>query len=294
MIRLCRSFILPLFSVFFLLFSFSGCSLYTRIAVDMGSPVVDQMRDSFNANCDVGIIKDSMPFALSGISSLIDASPKNKTFLVNGSNAYFAYAFAFVELGDVVRARGLYLKGRDYGLRALFGEKYKEKIDLPLEEFEPVVKKIKKKDLSALLWTTLSWLNYIRLNLGDLETFVEVPKAELMARRLLELDETYYYGTPHSIMACYYAAQPEMAGGDPEKAREHFEKAIKISGEKYLLHYLLYAQFYAVRQQDKDLYVKLLTHIREAPEDILPGHCAVTNLCKMRAWRYLKDVDTLF
>lgn len=287
--RLCR-----LIPSLVLMFACSGCALYTRVAVDLGSPVVDSMRDSFNDNCDLAIVKESLPFTLAGITGLIDTSPKNKTFLINGSNAYFAYAFAFVEQGDVVRARGMYLKARDYGMRALFGEKYLETIDLPLEEFEDEVKKIRKKQVPALFWATLSWLNYIRLNLGDLGTYVEVPRAELMAKRLLELDETYYFGTPHAVMACYYAAQPEMSGGDPEKAKAHFEKAIAISEKKFLVHYLLYAQFYAVRQQDKELYVKLLTHIREAPENILPGHCAATNMCKMRAWRYLKDVDSQF
>ena len=275
------------------LFFLSGCS-YKRMVVDFSAPVVDQMSDSFNANCDISILKESMPFTLSGLSGLIDASPTNTSFLIHGSNAYFAYSFAFIEYGDVVRAKGLYLKARDYGMRALYGKDFQEIIELPFEEFELRVKKIKKKQVPALFWATISWLNYIRLNLGDIRTFVEVPKAEVMAKHLLELDETYYFGSPHAIMACYYSAQPEMSGGNPEKAREHFEKAIQISQGKFLIHYLLYAQFHAVREQDKELYTKLLTHIREAPEDILPSHCAVTNICKMRAWKYLKDIDNYF
>ncbi len=286
--------IVPLLAAVLITASFSGCSLYRRLAVDLGSPIVDQMKDSFNANCDIAIIKDSMPFTLAGLSGLIDSSPNNTRYLTHAANAYFAYAFAFVELGDLVRARGMYLKGRDYGLRALFGKKYAEYLELPIEEFEAKVKKIKKGDIAPLFWTTLSWLNYIRVNLGDLRTYVEIPRAEALARRLLELDETYFFGTPHTIMGCYYAAQPDASGGDPVKAKAHFEKAIEISESKFMMHYLLYAQFYAVRQQDKDLYVKLLTHIRETPEDILPSHCAVTNLCKMRAWKYLKDVDSQF
>ena len=97
--RLCR-----LIPSLVLMFACSGCALYTRVAVDLGSPVVDSMRDSFNDNCDLAIVKESLPFTLAGITGLIDTSPKNKTFLINGSNAYFAYAFAIVEQGDVVLA----------------------------------------------------------------------------------------------------------------------------------------------------------------------------------------------
>jgi tetratricopeptide (TPR) repeat protein len=287
----------PIFNVIILLTTvciLSGCSLYRRITVDLGTPIADQMRDSFNNNCDVGIIKDSLPFTIAGLSGLIDASPNNTTYLIHGANANFAYAFAFVEQGDLLRARAMYLKARDYGLRALFGKTYQEKIELPFDEYETVVKKIGKKQVPALFWSTLAWLNYIRVNLSDIRTYVDIPKAEAMVKRLIELDDTYYFGTPHAILGCYYAAQPPESGGNPELAKEQFEKAIKISDGKFLMHYLLYAQFYAVRQQDKDLYVKLLTYIREAPEDILPGQCAVTSVSKMRAWYYLRDVDKNF
>ena len=94
MIRIFRS-TLMLLALSASLFFLSGCS-YKRMVVDFSAPVVDQMSDSFNANCDISILKESMPFTLSGLSGLIDASPTNTSFLIHGSNAYFAYSFAFI------------------------------------------------------------------------------------------------------------------------------------------------------------------------------------------------------
>jgi hypothetical protein len=262
--------------------------------VDMSSPVVEQMNKTYNATCDINLIKDSMAFALMGITGLIDNSPENETFLLNGANAYFAYTFAFVEEMDPLRTKAMYFVARNYGLRALFKKDYQTIIDKPFPEFEEIVKKIGKKDVPALFWATISWLSYIRYNLGDMHSYVEIPKAEAMAYRLLELDETYYFGTPHSVLACYIASLPEISGGDPAKAKMHFEKAIEISKGKFIMHELFYARFYAVRVQDKDLFVKLVTDVKNAPDDILPGQCAMTTLCRMKAEKLLNNVNSFF
>lgn len=273
---------------------FSGCALTTRMMVDMSSPVVDQMNDSFNKTCDIQIIRESMPFTVAGLSGLIDISPKNRSFLLNGAHGYFAYAFSFVEDTDEARASRLYLKSRDYGMRILFKNEAPFILDKPLAEFERQVKRIRKKDVPALFWTTLSWLSYIRLNLSNVRVFLDVPKAESMIRRLIELDGTYYFGSPYLAMACFYADQPEISGGNPAKAKEYFEKAIEISNGKFLMHHLFFAKYYAVRKQDKVLYMNLLTHIMDTPGDILPDHCAVTAVCKLKAEQLMDHVDDYF
>jgi len=292
-----RKFFNPVASISFLLIlliTFPGCSLRTRMMVDVTTPVVKAMNIALNKNCDIDLMRDSMPFGLYSISGLIDISPKNKEFLTNGAHGYFGYAFAFVEDENPERAKRIYIKARDYGLRAIYKNKYHEILNAPANDFSSHIQKIRKRDITPLFWTTLSWLSYIRLNLSDVKVFLELPKAEALANKLMELDENYFFASPHVIMACYYAAQPEITGGNPAKAKEHFEKAIKLSDEKFLMHYLYYAKFYAVRVQDRQLYIKLLKHVMNAPEDILDGYCSLTNICKAKAKIMLENVDDFF
>lgn len=286
--------LLQLQLIVFLLISSSGCALKARLIVDTSTPVVEAMNVAFNKNCDIKLLQESLPFALSSISGLIDISPSNEIFLTNGAHAYFGYAFAFVEDTDIERAKKLYLTAMEYGFRAIYKERYKDIISSPLAEFNGHAKKLRKKDVTPLFWATISWLSYIHLNLGDMKVFMEIPKAEILVRRLLELDENFYFGSPHAMMASYYAAQPEITGGNPAKAKEHFEKAIKISEGNFLMHHFFYAKFYAVRTQDKDLYIKLLKQIIDTPEDILANHCAITSLCKIKAKKLLGAVDEYF
>ena len=285
---------LRLYLIGFFLFSFSGCALKTRFLVDTSTPVVEAMNVAFNKNCDITLMKDSLPFALTSLSGLIDISPNNKVFLTNGAHAYFGYSFAFIEDSDNERAKKLYKTAMGYGFKVLFKDNYQNIINAPLSKFTEHAEKIDKNDITPLFWTTLSWLSYIRINLGDVKVLLDIPKAEILARRLLELDEAHYFGSPHAVMGAYYSAQPIVTGGNPEKAKQHFDTAISISEGNFLMHHLFYAKFYAVRIQDRDLYMKLLQHVLDAPEDLLPTHCAITNLCKMKAKFLLESVDDYF
>ena len=74
----------------------------------------------------------------------------------------------------------------------------------------------------------------------------DLPKVEAMMDRVLELDDTFYYGGIHALMASNFVSRPEMFGGQPEQAKDHFNEAFEISESKYLLWYFLYAKYYAV------------------------------------------------
>ncbi len=65
------------------------------------------MNVAFNKNCDIKLMQESLPFALSSISGLITLSPTNKDLLKNGAHAYFGYTFAFIEDTDSERAKAL-------------------------------------------------------------------------------------------------------------------------------------------------------------------------------------------
>lgn len=272
----------------------SGCSFSKRMAVNMSTPIIEDINNSFNRNPDLQLMKDSMPFTLNGLSGLLSISPKNKSLLVNASQAYFAYTFSFVEDEDPARAKRFYIIARDYALQALFREPPSAILDMPIDEFKPCVDKLDKGDVPAMFWASVAWLSYINLNLGDMSVYLEIPKAEMLFVKLLEEDENYYFGGPHLIIASYYSAQPEISGGKPEKAKKHFEKALELSQGKFLMNQLFYARFYAVRKQDKDLFLTLLKAIMDAPEDILPDYCAITNVCKMKAKRLMAEADDFF
>ena len=83
-------------------------------------------------------------------------------------------------------------------------------------------------------------------------------------------------------------------GGDPAKAKFHFEKNLELTENKYLLTHLFYAKTYAIQNQDKELFVRLLTTVIETPLDVLAEKKMINQVAKVKAQKLLDEVDAFF
>ncbi len=69
---------------------------------------------------------------------------------------------------------------------------------------------------------------------------------------------------------------------------------MKLSGEKFLPHWVFYARYYAIPAQKKDIYVKLLKKVTGAPAGVLPSERLANIVARGRAERMLDEVDEYF
>jgi len=280
-----------IFSLMILVISLllTGCSMKAYMVRSM-DPIMDDMTTAANMNTDVDLMRDGLPASLIQIDGFIKSDPNNKILLM-GAESYFGYAFSFVEDVNKPRASALYLKARDYALRAL---KKHRQFDEQALDLNDMLANCGKQDVPALYWAAGSWMSWIALNVGSPEALMDLPKVEAMLQRVIELDETYYYGTAHAMLGGFYSAQPKNMGGNPEKAYKHFQKAFKLSGSKLLAVQLMYAKFYAVQIQDKALFVKTLNEIIATPKNSFPEKNLANEVAKRKAKDLLEKVDTLF
>jgi tetratricopeptide (TPR) repeat protein len=284
-------FIIPVFFI-------SGCYAGTRgqIMVDTMKPLMDKMKISVNKNSDVELIRDSMPVSLVQIDGLLELSPDDKDLLARAAEVNSGYAFLFVEEKDKARARRLYKKARDYALRALKqNEAFERALNQPNEDFVQALNTFEKEDVPALFFATSSWLSWIGLShASDPEVLMDLPKIEAMMDRILVLDESFNYGGVHALLGAFFASRPLKFGGQPEEAKYHFNEAFEISESKYLVWHLLYAKFYAVQIQDRQLFVTTLEKIISAPENLLPEINFVNEATRQKAKVLLAKVDDFF
>jgi hypothetical protein len=96
------------------------------------------------------------------------------------------------------------------------------------------------------------------------------------------------------MLGSLYAAPPKAMGGNPEKAKRHFQRAFELSKSKLLVVQLMYAKFYAVQIQDKALFVKTLSEIIATPVNSFPERNLANEVAKRKAKDLLEKVDTLF
>jgi TRAP transporter T-component len=127
-----------------------------------------------------------------------------------------------------------------------------------------------------------------------LETVAALPRLAAMVARLIELDDTYFYGAPHLLQAVQYASRSPLLGGDPRQAQEHFGRADALSQGRLLLVPLLEAQYYAVQTQDRPLFTTRLEQVLQAPDTLLPEQAFLNTVAKQRAALLLRRIDELF
>lgn len=267
----------------------TGCSMKEQMVRSM-DPIMDDMSSAVNMSNDVELIRDGLPASLIQMDGFVKSAPNNK-LLLKAAESYFGYTFSFVEDVNKPRASALYLKAREYALRVL---RKNRQFDEEANDLNEVLSKCTGEDVPALYWAASSWLAWIGLNVGNPEAMMDIPKVEAMLQRVIELDETYYYGTAHSMLGSLYAAPPKTMGGNPEKAKLHFQRAFELSKSKLLVVPFIYAKFYAVQIQDKALFVKTLNEIVAAPVNFFPEKNLANEVAKRKAKDLLEKADTLF
>ena len=127
-----------------------------------------------------------------------------------------------------------------------------------------------------------------------MEALAELPRVELMMKKVLELDEWFYYGGAHIFMGIWFASLPKNAGGDLAKAQRHFQMALQIGQGKFLMTYVYYANHYARQTLDKNLFTSTLQKVLDAPSDILPELTLLNAVAKKKAAELLSRKEEYF
>ncbi|MEK6710919.1 MAG: TRAP transporter TatT component family protein [Nitrospinota bacterium] len=283
-----------LLSAVLLLLPLGGCTARQAVARATGT-VVDDFLAAMNAEGDIPQARGAAATLFVMIEGLLRADPANEDLRRAAAQAYGSYAFAFLEEREPARAREFYRRGRDHGAAALkarpgFGRAFEGEAAALREALAA----LKEEDLPLLFWTAYCWSGWVNLSRGDPDALADLPRAEAMMARALALDRTFHHGGPDLFFGVYYGGRPPLLGGDPAKAKSHFERALAATGGRFLMAKVLMARFLAVQTQDRALFEKLLKEVESAPEGLLPDQALANALARERARALLKQAEELF
>ena len=284
---------IAIISLIFTLFT-AGCSVQ-KLAVNVTSGIFGYGIEAIYAEPDLGLAETAVGSNLKLLEGFHLAEPKNEKILFYLTQGFAAYALAFHEESDPERASLFYLRARDYGYKLL--EKrgaFKNGVPQTEEAFKAAIAKMDKDDLGALFWTAFAWGGWVNLNRDDAQAVFDLGVVKAMMNRVLELDEGYFFGAAHLFFGSISGSIPRMLGGDPEKAREHFERAIALSGGKFLVTDVYMARYYAATTLNEELFDETLQKVLDAPMDINPGYELMTSLAKRQAASLKAQRDEIF
>ncbi len=276
------------------LFLLTGCLPNKKLTVAATATLLEGVAKSAFQQSDLKMVREGMPAYLMLMDGMIESVPDNDRLLINAAQTYSSFASAFMEDADPEYAKQLYGRARHYSLRSLEIRGFKEPAQGSFDDFRETVNNCGRKDVPYLFWAASSWGNWIKLNLDSMEALAELPRVELMMKKVLELDEGFYYGGPHIFMGIWFASWPKNAGGDLNKAQKHFQRALEAGQGKFLMTHVYYANFYARQALDKDLFVSILQKVLSAPVDILPEVTLLNVVARKKAVDLLNHKEEIF
>ena len=289
-----RKAFLFLWNLCFLL-SLGGCIPTKQARVAAVSSTAEDVLRAAAKQPHPEIVRDGSPAYIMLVDGLIEAYPNNVDLLTAGCQAYTVYTSSFVEDSVPDKAAILYRKAREYGFRAL-SQKHNFQLAARgnLSEFIFFLEDFNKEDVPALFWASSAWAKWISLNLDSLEALADMPMLQATMERVIALDGAFYYGSPHLHMAVYLAAKPLIAGGNLDKAKEHFDRAFALGADKLLAAKVLFAKYYAVKIKDRSLFEKTLQEVIAAPVDAVPDLTLSNTLAKNEARELLERANDYF
>lgn len=291
-----------------------GCNL-NKLAADQTANIAEAGSLGVNGFWDYEIAGKAMPGAIVQAEALLSVSPDNEKLIVGLCRAYVAYTYGWVQdeweraddAGDFERAdklearvRLLYQRTTNLALRALRQHDDEGKLDEmlktgKLEIVKPYIEKTftDKEDVPALYWAGLAWGSAMANAGGDVRAIADAPIARAILEHSVNLDPTYSDCGGLGVLGSVEALFPTLFGGDLNKSKAYFERGIQLSKRRNHLLLLGYAKTYAVNSQNRDLFLKLITEILEAPDQ--GSDIRLNNkVARHRAERYLANIDELF
>ena len=283
----------------------TGCSV-KRLAINQLGDALSNGGGSFATDDDPDLIRAAAPFSLKLMESLLVESPQHRELLQALASGFTQYAYAFadqpadeMEEKDLAaanaghaRAKRLYLRARNYGLRGL-AVKHPDFEKLLRASPAAAVRVTTKADVHLLYWTAVSWAAGISLSKDNPDAIADLPLAAALMDRALALDSGFDHGAIHSFLITFEVARPGAGPDAVAKARQHFARAVELSGGNQAGPYVSLAESVALQQQNAAEFKALLDQALAVKVDARPEWRLVNTLMQRRAAWLLGRIDDL-
>lgn len=249
---------------------FSSCSFNT-VAVNSVSSLLYNASNEAEAESNYEVFKNGVPGNLMLMEGLLAETPDNQEILLALTKGYAGLAFAVNETDmhneewseaktETGKNQALfnYTRALNFGLRYLKSQKI-ELNDLLLKMNEPqgIAHLLEKnladneKNQEIILFTAQSFAALINLQKDNISLVAQLPVAKSLFDWVCMKNPQINYGTCDIFYGAFEAGRPKMLGGNPEKGKEIFLRAISNHPHNWLIR-TSYMQYYLIPQNDAD------------------------------------------
>ena len=270
--------------------SLSGCaSLMSSAATGL----TDNLSAAILNQDDPEIVRMGAPSYLLLLDSFVEGNPDNPGILSATATLYATYGAIFVE--DEARAAKLTSRARRYALRAMC-ESYSPACrwpDATYDEFVATLDGIGARHADVLYTYGFASLAFLRAHSSDWNSLAELPQIEALFNHYLNISGDDVNSGVYTFMGILLTLRPPALGGEPEKAREFFEKAIALTHGNDLSVKVEFARGYAKLLYERELHDQLLNEVTEA-DPYQDGFILSNVMAQEEAAKLLAEADDYF
>ena len=277
-----------------------ACSPKTY-AIKMVADTLSEGTSSFATDDDPELIKEALPFGLKTLEGLAVQLPTHRPLLGSLAVGFTSYSAGFIQpeirgLESVdldlarakkVRARRMFIRARDYGLRAL-ETNYPNLRQRLLQDPKAALAKTVKKDVPDLYWTAAAWGSAISLGKDQMDLVADVPIVDALIHRAIELDEAWDGGSLTEFMIAF-ESRGDAQGGSLDRARTYYNRTLELAKGKRISPHVSLAENVSITTQNRTEFETLLDEALAFDCDKYPETRLVNMLAQKRA-RQLKDL----
>lgn len=243
--------------------------------------------DTYASDNDIELVGAATPFGLKSIESLLVEMPEHRGLLLAAARGFTQYAYVYVQTpaeqlterdvaagyAQQARARALYVRARDYGLRGLRQD---------------------PNDAALLYWTGVAWAAAISLSKDDPAMLAALPEVDTLIRRAEALDPDFDHGALHTFLIGYEMSRPDAGRDAEQRARQHFRRAIALSDGQHAGPHVSLAESVCVETRARREFEALLGQALAVDPDARPEWRLANLIMQRRARRLLARASELF
>jgi hypothetical protein len=270
--------------------SLGGCASLMSSAA---SGLTDSISDSVLNQDDPETAKAALPTFMVLLDGMVRDNPDDPDLLAAGATLYASYGAIFAE--DPVRASRLTSRARRYAGSAIC-EAYGPACgwdSATYDEFVESLDGIGTADAEYLYTYGFASLAFLRAHSDDWNSLAELPQMEALFKRYIEISGDEGHGAAYTYMGILLTLRPPALGGEPERAREYFEKAIALTEGRDLGIKVEYARGYAKLLYERELHDRLLDEVLAA-DPYQDGYTLSNVLAQEQAREMLAQADEYF
>ena len=275
------------------LLTLTSCSfshIYNRLTADY----IEHKIARLHVEKDLKKVQKQFPDNIEHLEQLIIENKNNKELHVFAAQAYYSYAFSFIEDTDIHHARSLYYQAYRHAISALAGHGI-SRSDLlgQATHLSYKISTLKKEAVAALYWSAICWAKIIEIEQPNLLLYLQLNKTATLMDQVIKLDDTYNLYGPYLFFAVYYYGQPSFIGGNDFTANKYFKRARELNHNRLLIIDFLQLK-YSNGRIKKETYTQRLQSIINAPDDLYPEQALMNAVAKQKALELLSASQNKF